>query len=228
METWHYIEVVSAYVGDLFGMYQGSDFISDFRARRIRTQIAWENLSAIRDSFPGINSPGQAPVEHARGFSVSRTRLQWSFSGARPRLQWRCGAVCSSPGRRPTFSENPGKILGILEPVAKSGESPAGNSWNFASSDQSRPEKRRDLSHVTQPRARINARTKRGDRGLGGPPRRVLRRGCDGQRRTAKGDSWTRVRDRAGQRRHSPEIAYGIASLIHSACVSKKSQKIGR
>jgi hypothetical protein len=27
-------------------MDQGSDFISDFRARRIRTQITWEILSA--------------------------------------------------------------------------------------------------------------------------------------------------------------------------------------
>ena len=59
----------------------GSDFICEFRARRIRTQITWV-------TFPGINSPGQASVGHAPGFSGARTRLQWSFSGARSRLQW--------------------------------------------------------------------------------------------------------------------------------------------
>jgi hypothetical protein len=47
------------------GMYQRSDFISDFRARRIHTQITWENLSAIRDSFPGAGSSG------------TRTGFQW-------------------------------------------------------------------------------------------------------------------------------------------------------
>jgi hypothetical protein len=31
----------------------------------------------IRDSVPGINSPGQAPVDRALGFSASRTKLQW-------------------------------------------------------------------------------------------------------------------------------------------------------
>ena len=65
----------------------------------------------IRDSFPGINSPGQAPVEHAPGLSGSRTRLQWSFSGARTGLQWRwAGVVRSSPWPSPTFSENSGKL----------------------------------------------------------------------------------------------------------------------
>jgi hypothetical protein len=35
-----------------------------------------EGLGMIRDSFTGINSPGQAPVDHALGFSGSCTRLQ--------------------------------------------------------------------------------------------------------------------------------------------------------
>ena len=93
---------------------------------------ATKNGGMIRDSFPGINSPGQAPVEHARGFSGSRTRLQCSTHQASDQASvvW-VGVVCSSPGPRPTFSEN----TEILEPVPKFWESPAGNSGNFASSD---------------------------------------------------------------------------------------------
>ena len=49
-----------------------------------------------------INSPGQASVDHARGFSGARTRLGCGVGEG-----W-----CSSPGPRPTFSENPGEILG--------------------------------------------------------------------------------------------------------------------
>jgi hypothetical protein len=72
----------------------------------------------IRDSFPGINSPEQALVDHALGFSGSRTRLQWSFSGARTRLQWRCGAVGGGGELEPWVLsdilgkswENPGKF----------------------------------------------------------------------------------------------------------------------
>ena len=90
-------------------MDQGSDLISDFRARRIRTTITWEILSEnchevtefrlmriagsgtgsagagsgnepsrmgmIWDLFSGIDSPRQASVGHARGFSGACTRL---------------------------------------------------------------------------------------------------------------------------------------------------------
>jgi hypothetical protein len=130
-------------------MDQGSDFISDFRARRNRTQITREILSAdrhisktssasraslapvlpvpepvaatshegwgmIRDLLPGINFPGLASVNHARGFSGSCTRFQCVTHEA---------SVEHAPGfsgvggggvleRRLTFSENPGKILG--------------------------------------------------------------------------------------------------------------------
>ena len=44
----------------------------------------------------------ETSVDHALGFSASRTRLQWSFSGARTSF--------SGPWPRPTFSENPGRI----------------------------------------------------------------------------------------------------------------------
>ena len=160
-------------------MYQGSDLISDIRARRIRTQITWEILLAnshevtvtylkpvslrhcqcrsrwqrglqstknggmIRDSFPGINSPGQAPVEHARGFSGSRARLQWSFSGGFSGGVglWVGGGVLGPLAP----SEFVGKSWEILEPVAKSWEPPAGNSRNF----------RRHRSRVHQSRGGI-------------------------------------------------------------------------
>ena len=93
-------------VGTLSGMDQGSDFVSDFRARRIRTQslgkfyrqtvtrllsfaslvpalpvpepvaaTSREGWGMIWDLFPGINSPGQASVGYARGFSGACTRL---------------------------------------------------------------------------------------------------------------------------------------------------------
>jgi hypothetical protein len=91
--------------------------ICDFRARRIRTPVTLvtKDGGMIRDSFPGINSPGQAPVEHAPGLSGSRIRLQWSFSGARTRLQWRRGAVGGGGVVEPWASsdflgENPGEF----------------------------------------------------------------------------------------------------------------------
>ena len=94
-------------------MDQGSDLISDFRARRIRTSISWENLSAnchevtefrivgsgtgsagagsgnegnkatknggmIAIKFSGINSQGQALVDHAPSFSGLHTKLRCS------------------------------------------------------------------------------------------------------------------------------------------------------
>jgi hypothetical protein len=150
-------------------MDQGSGFISDFRAKRIRTQITWEiywqtvtrllrriRLMRVdgpvpepvvatrvtkpwrmgewsRIEFPGINSPGQAPVEHARGFSGSRMRLLWSthLCGARTRLQTRLQAPITA----------------------------------------------RERCHVTQPRARINVSCSRvGHKGAGGTTRRVLQR----------------------------------------------------
>ena len=59
----------------------------------------------IRDLFPGTNSPGQASVEHARGLSGSRTRLQWSTHRASDQdsVVW-VGVVCSScpPGLVPS------------------------------------------------------------------------------------------------------------------------------
>ena len=159
-------------------MDQGSGFISDFRAKRIRTQITWEiywqtvtrllrriRLMRVdgpvpepvvatrvtkpwrmgewsRIEFPGINSPGQAPVEHARGFSESRTRLLWSthLCGARTRLQTRlqwCGwrVVLLEPLARPTFSENPGKISSPSQNPGSHRQGIPGNSGIFASSD---------------------------------------------------------------------------------------------
>jgi hypothetical protein len=92
-------------------------------------------------------------VGHARGFSGARTRLQTRLQGGGVLEPW-------AP------SDFLRKSWEILEPVAKFWESPAGNSgkfWDFciirrhrSRVHQSRPEKRRDLRHVTQPRARVN------------------------------------------------------------------------
>jgi hypothetical protein len=102
-------------------MDQRSDFISDFRARRIRTQITGENLSAIRDSFPEFIPRGrlqwnthQVSVGHARGF----------IGG--------CGAVgggwCARALGPVRLSR---KILGDVELAAKSWQSSAENSGDF-------------------------------------------------------------------------------------------------
>ena len=163
--------------GSKSGMDQGSDFISDFRARRIRTQI---------------NSPGQASVGHARGcFSVSPTRLQWSTHQVS--VQHAPGFSCVGVLEPLAPSDFLRKSREILEPVAKSWESPAGKFWEFcirrhrsrSRVHQSQPEKRRDLcSHVTQPRARVKvscsrAGHRRGGRGAGEPQEE----GCEGLRR---------------------------------------------
>ena len=79
----------------------------------------------IRESFPGINSPGQAPVDHAPAFSAACTRFHLPV------------------------------ILGILGIL--------GILHHQTASIESGPEKRRDLSHVTQPRARINVSCSRAD-----------------------------------------------------------------
>jgi hypothetical protein len=81
----------------------------------------------------------KASEGHARGFCGSRTRLLWSFSGARTRLR-RCGwgVACSSPGRRLTFSEY------------------SGISHHQTASITGAPITPRERCHVTQPRARIN------------------------------------------------------------------------
>jgi hypothetical protein len=65
----------------------------------------------IRDSFPGINSPGQALVEHARSFSGSRTRLQWSMNQAS--VEYASGFSGVGGGgvlEPPTLSEDSGKL----------------------------------------------------------------------------------------------------------------------
>jgi hypothetical protein len=85
-------------------MDQVSNFISDFRARRIRTRITWENLSATRDSFPGA------------GFSVLRTRPQWGMHQAS--AVWVGGGVLEPLAP----SDFAGKSWEILELAAKSWE----------------------------------------------------------------------------------------------------------
>ena len=72
----------------------------------------------IRDSFPGINSPGQAPVEHARGFTGSRTRLQWSFSGGVGLWGWCARALGPVRLSRKILGNSRArrKILGVTGP----------------------------------------------------------------------------------------------------------------
>ena len=82
----------------------------------------------IRDSFPVINSPGQAPVDRALGFSASCTKLQWVTHQA---------SVQHAPGLSGVgggASDFLGKCWGILEPVAKFWESSAGNSGKIRDS----------------------------------------------------------------------------------------------
>jgi hypothetical protein len=75
-----------------------------------------------------VNSPVQASVEQARGLSGSRTKLKWITHEASvehaPGFSGGCVGGCSSPGRRLTFSENPGKILGNSRPSRKKGARP--------------------------------------------------------------------------------------------------------
>ena len=81
------------------------------------------------ESIPLSVATQEASVDHEPGFSESRTRLQWITHQA---------LVEQAPG----FSGVGGG--GVLEPVAKSWESPAGNSvkfWDFCIiRRQSRPE----------------------------------------------------------------------------------------
>jgi hypothetical protein len=53
-------------------MDQGSDFISDFRARRIRTQITWENLSAENSGILGHKA--SAPITSQERCHVTQPR----------------------------------------------------------------------------------------------------------------------------------------------------------
>jgi hypothetical protein len=71
----------------------------------------------------------EASVSHALGFSESRTRLQWSFIGGFSGVG---GGGVLEPSAPSNFLK---KSWEILEPVAKSRESSAGNSGYFASSD---------------------------------------------------------------------------------------------
>ena len=86
-----------------------------------------------------------------------------------------------------------GKSWEILEPVAKS------KFWDFcvmrrhrSRVHQSRPEKRRDLCHVTQPRAKVNVSCSRA--GLKGGDRGPLKRAAEDSREWVP-DSQTRVPD---------------------------------
>ena len=195
-------------------MDQESDFIGDFRARRIRTQITtWENLSAIWDSFPGINSPGQALVYHARGFSGSRTRLQWSMHQASvehaPGFSggvglWVGGGVLEPP----TFSENSGRISS--SPQNPGGHLPEiqgiqGILHHQTASFAGAPITIDKRCHVTQPRARINVSCSRaGHKGATGGSGDHKKGAAKELRRTAKSGSRARVPDRAEQGRCQP------------------------
>jgi hypothetical protein len=118
------------------------------------------NKATKNGGMIGIKSPGQAPGEHARGFSGSRTRLQWSMHPAS--AVW-VGVVCSSPGRRLTFSE---KSREIPEPVAKFWDHRQrilGILHHQTASFAGSPITTRERCHVTQPRARINVSCSRAD-----------------------------------------------------------------
>ena len=143
--------------------------------------------------------------------SIPRGRLQWNkhetsvdraprSSGSHTKLRWSMHQASSVwvglRGWCAQASDFLGKSWGILEPAAKSWGSSAGNSgkiWEFCIIRrhrsrvlQSRPEKRRDLSHVTQPRARINVSCSRaGHKWLGDPHE----------------EEWGGYRTRAGQGR---------------------------
>ena len=119
---------------------------------------------------PGFISPArgrrqwnthQVSVGHALGFSGASVEHAPGFSGG---VGLWVGVVWSSPGRRLTFS---GKILGNSRARRKILGVICREFWEFRDFctrvHQSRPEKRRDLSHVTQPRARINVSCSRAD-----------------------------------------------------------------
>ena len=154
---------------------------------------------------------------HARDFSGSRTRLRWSMHQASAVWWGWCARA----------SDFLGKSWGILEPVVKFWESSAGNSGKFwenpgflhhqTASFVGAPITPRERRHVTQPRARINVSCSRADhKGERGTTEKRVERTAKDSRRTAEGWVPDEGRDRAGQGRHSPEIAHGIAPLIHS------------
>ena len=134
-------------------------------------------------------------MNHARGFSGART----SFSGVG-------GSGVLEPGRRLTFSENPGKILRNCRARRKILGVICRKFWDFCiirriihMVHQSRREKRRDLYHVTQPRARVNVSCSRaGHKGGVRGTRRRQRKGHErttnkDQQRAAEGGYQTRV-----------------------------------
>jgi hypothetical protein len=82
----------------------------------------------------------EASVDNALGFSGSRTRLQWSFSGG---VGLWVGVLCSSPSQN-SGSHLP-EILGIR-----------GFLHHQTASFAGAPITPRERCHVTQPRARIN------------------------------------------------------------------------
>jgi hypothetical protein len=100
------------------------------------------------------------------------------------------GVVCSSPGRRLTFSEKSGKILGnsrarrkILGVTGWEFREIPGILYHHTASFVGAPIMSRERCHVTQPRARINVSCSRaGLKGVGEPQEGC----CEGQRRTAK------------------------------------------
>jgi hypothetical protein len=79
--------------------------------------------------------------------------------------------VCSSPGRRPTCSENPEKILGESRPRRKILAGISGQFWEFLGILRHRSQVHQSqVTKGAQPRARVNvscsrAGHKRGDRG---------------------------------------------------------------
>ena len=138
----------------------------------------------IRDSFPGINSPGQAPVEHAPGhalgFSGASVKHAPGFSGG---VGLWAGVVRSSPGRRLTFSGNPGEF-------SSPSQNPGGISGNLhhqTASFAGAPITPRERCHVTQPRAGINVSCSRaGQKGAKGGGDHETATREEGQQRTAK------------------------------------------
>ena len=140
-------------------------------------------------------------MDHAPRFSGSHTKLRCSTHQAS--VVW-VGVVCSSLRLSRKILGNSRarrKILGVI--CRKIWEN-LGFLHHQTASFVGAPITR-ERRHVTQPRARINVSCSRADHtGSAGPPRRVW----EGQQ---KGGSQTRFpdegRDRAGQGRHSPEIA---------------------
>ena len=161
---------------------------------------------------------------------MSRTRLQWIAHQALVEHAPGFSAACTRGGVLEPWASSDflGKSWGNLELAAKFWDSPAGNSgkiWEFciirrhrSRVHQSRPESRRDLSHMTQPRARINVSCSRAnDRGSRG-----LKKTTKGPREKAS-EGWVPGQQRVGV---GPgyQITDDIAPLIHSASESRLEQ----